>query len=69
SLVRKVRKLEPPARAELPAVALTAYASVEDHARALEAGFQTHVAKPVDPEELVRVVASVAGRREKINAE
>ena len=60
--IRKVRQLDPPPRGRLPAVALTAYATVEDHARALEAGFQTHVAKPVDPGDLVRVVASVAGR-------
>ncbi|MDQ3133657.1 MAG: response regulator, partial [Acidobacteriota bacterium] len=49
--IRKVRQLDPPPRGRLPAVALTAYATVEDHARALEAGFQTHVAKPVDPQD------------------
>jgi len=43
-----------------PAVALTAYASREDRVRLLSAGFQAHVAKPVDPDELVAVVASVA---------
>lgn len=46
----------------LPAVALTAFARSEDRKRALLAGFQTHVAKPVDPAELVAVVASLAGR-------
>lgn len=47
---------------ELPAIALTAYARTEDRRRALLAGFQMHVAKPVDPIELAEVVASLAGR-------
>lgn len=47
---------------ELPAIALTAYARTEDRRRALLAGFQMHVAKPVDPNELAEVVASLAGR-------
>jgi signal transduction histidine kinase/ActR/RegA family two-component response regulator len=59
-LIRQVRANRP-AR-ELPAAALTAFARVEDRKRALRAGFQTHVAKPVDPEELTAVIASLAGR-------
>ena len=59
-LIRQVRG-RAAARA-LPAVALTAFARPEDRRRALLAGFQTHVAKPVDPAELVAVVASLAGR-------
>ncbi len=47
---------------ELPAVALTAFARTEDRRRALLAGFQVHVAKPVDPSELVAVAASLVGR-------
>ncbi len=47
----------------LPAIALTAYARREDRRLALEAGFQTHVAKPVEPAELVAVVASIAAPR------
>ncbi|WP_422923265.1 PAS domain S-box protein [Singulisphaera sp. PoT] len=47
---------------KLPAVALTAFARAEDRRRALMAGFQTHVAKPVDPAELVAVVASLVER-------
>ncbi len=47
---------------ELPSIALTAYARTEDRRRALGAGFQMHVAKPVDPNELTEVVASLAGR-------
>ncbi len=46
----------------LPALALTAYASAEDRMRALQSGFQMHIAKPVDPEELTTVLASLAGR-------
>jgi CheY-like chemotaxis protein len=43
-------------------VALTAYARSEDRMRALAAGFQMHVVKPVEPAELIMVVASLAGR-------
>jgi CheY-like chemotaxis protein len=47
---------------EVPAAALTALARVEDRKRALMAGYQTHLAKPVDPSELVAVVATLTGR-------
>lgn len=46
----------------IPAIALTAFARGGDRARALSAGFRQHVAKPVDPEELMAVVASIVGR-------
>ena len=46
--------------ARMPAVALTAYASRDDKIRLLAAGFQAHVPKPVDPAELVTVLASIA---------
>ena len=61
-LIRQVRALPADAGGKLPAVALTALARVEDRRRALLAGFQIHVPKPVDPAELLAVVASVAGR-------
>lgn len=48
--------------AEVPAAALTALARLEDRKRALMAGYQTHLAKPVDPAELVAMVASLTGR-------
>jgi PAS domain S-box-containing protein len=51
------------ARPRLPAVALTAHARVEDRIHALSSGFQSHVSKPVEPRELIAVVASLAGRR------
>lgn len=60
ALIRKVRELEPDIRGRIPAVALTAYASVEDYKEALAAGFQLHVAKPVRAAELVAVVASLS---------
>ena len=61
-LIRQVRKLAPEEGGRTPAAALTAYARPEDRMRALMAGFQIHVPKPVQPAELVAVVASLAGR-------
>ena len=62
ALVRKVRELDPPLGA-IPAMALTAFARPEDHQRALAAGFNAHIGKPVDAEELIRAVAALlAGR-------
>ncbi|MBA3354650.1 MAG: response regulator [Pyrinomonadaceae bacterium] len=63
SLIQKIRKMRSKWAREMPAVALTAYATVEDRDRALDAGFQVHVAKPIEPEVLVRSVAGVAGRK------
>ena len=51
--------LERPARRPIPAVAVTAFASHEDRVRALDAGFQAHVAKPVDMEVLVATLCDV----------
>jgi CheY-like chemotaxis protein len=59
SLIRKVRALSPHQGGTVPAVAFTAYADSEDRARALEAGFQAHLPKPIDPGELVAIVANV----------
>jgi signal transduction histidine kinase/CheY-like chemotaxis protein len=58
--IRRVRAKRP--SNVLPAAALTAFARAEDRKHALLAGFQTHLAKPVDPAELIAVVASLAGR-------
>lgn len=58
ALIRRVREIDK----EIPAGALTAYASTEDHRRALAAGFHAHVSKPVEPSDLVLLVASLAGR-------
>lgn len=61
ALIRKVRASGKSSR-DLPAVALTAFARAEDRRRALVAGFQSHVTKPVDASELSTVLASLAGR-------
>jgi CheY-like chemotaxis protein len=63
SLIRRVRELPADRGGEIPAAALTAYARGEDRQKALRAGFQVHVAKPVRPEELTAVIAELAGRR------
>ncbi len=62
ALIRQVRALDPAAGGRTPALALTAYGRTNDRRRALAAGYQMYVAKPVDPDELVTVVASLAGR-------
>ena len=59
SLIRKVRALPPGEGGETPAAALTAYARDEDRVRALLSGFQVHIPKPVDPEELTAVLAGL----------
>jgi len=59
--MRRVRQMDAPV-STVPAAALTALARVEDRKRALLAGYQTHLAKPVDPVELVATVASLTGR-------
>jgi PAS domain S-box-containing protein len=55
--IQKLRPLARPRGADLPVIALTAYASVHDRDRALRAGFDRHLTKPVDPVELIRIVA------------
>jgi CheY-like chemotaxis protein len=59
SLLKKVRALPPEHGGRIPAVALTAHSMVQDRLQSLRAGFQSHVPKPVVPEELVEVVASI----------
>ena len=58
-LIRQVRAL-PGAASRIPAVALTALARGEDRSRALQAGYQRHISKPVDPAELVCLIADLA---------
>ncbi len=66
SLIKKLRALERGDEASLPAVALTAYAGAEDRARALASGFQRHMAKPLEPRELIHVVAHLAEREAQV---
>lgn len=65
TLIRQIRKQEGGRNRRIPAVALTAYARVQDRMQAIMAGFSTHVAKPVEANELITVVASLAGRLEQ----
>jgi CheY-like chemotaxis protein len=62
SLIQHVRALGPERGGDTPAAALTAYARAEDRTRALRAGFQLYMSKPVEITELVAVVANLAGR-------
>jgi PAS domain S-box-containing protein len=59
-LIRRVRREPSPGR-DIPAIALTAYARTEDRTRALRAGYQAHIAKPVEPNELLAMIASFVG--------
>jgi PAS domain S-box-containing protein len=62
-LIRKIRALQSQESNRVPALALTAYARSEDRLRALEAGFNSHVAKPVDPLELTALIAALTPER------
>ena len=62
SLIRKLRKLKSKRAKKIPAVALTAYATDEDRLQALSAGFQIHVAKPIEPESFLTSIVTVLGR-------
>jgi signal transduction histidine kinase/CheY-like chemotaxis protein len=59
-LIRRIRALPAAERGRIPAVALTAYAGAQDRLRALSAGFQMHVPKPVQPRELVTALVRLA---------
>ncbi|HTN90659.1 MAG TPA: PAS domain-containing protein, partial [Sorangium sp.] len=61
ALIKQVRAAGREEIRGIPAVALTAYARMEDRRRALMAGFQEHVAKPIDPSGLVTVIAELVG--------
>ena len=65
-LIRQLRRRATQRGGRIPAIAVTAYASITDRAAALESGFQAHVAKPFDPAELARTVAGV--HREHLSA-
>ena len=65
ALIEQIRALDPHLGGRVPAVAVTAYASMQDRLRALRAGYQNHIAKPVEPEELAVVITSLAGQAER----
>ncbi len=60
ALIRRLRQLGPDAGGDVPAAALTAYTRPEDRQLALDAGFTTHIGKPVNPDDLVSAVARLA---------
>jgi CheY-like chemotaxis protein len=64
-LIRKIRSMHDSRVRNLPAIALTAYARNDDRQRALLAGFQMHVSKPVEPRELVAGIASLLNLQPK----
>jgi signal transduction histidine kinase/DNA-binding response OmpR family regulator len=61
AFVRRIRTLAPEAGGAVPAIALSAYAREEDRHKSLLAGFQAHLAKPVEPQELLNTLARWAG--------
>jgi CheY-like chemotaxis protein len=61
-LLRRIRAMTPGEGGKIPAVALTAFARSEDRTRAMRSGFLAHVAKPVEPSELLATVAAVTSR-------
>ncbi|MBO0721357.1 MAG: PAS domain S-box protein [Blastocatellia bacterium] len=65
ALIRKVRALPAEEGGEVPAVALTAFAGAADKDKALAAGFQQHLGKPVEPVQLAKVVARILGRSDE----
>jgi CheY-like chemotaxis protein len=64
SLIRRLRTLEEGQESALPSIALSAYARSEDRTKAIRGGFQNHLAKPVEPAELLAIVRSLADRKE-----
>jgi CheY-like chemotaxis protein len=59
-LIRRIRALAPQSGGAVPAIALTAFARTEERTRSLQAGYQLHVAKPVEEAELVAAISSLA---------
>lgn len=64
--IKQVRALDV-GLATIPAVAMTAYARAEDRTRALNAGFQEYLPKPVEPVELIALLARLSGKNGKVD--
>ena len=62
SLMRRVRALDPEQGGRIPAIAVTAYSRTKDLMRALAAGFQAHLPKPVNAAELSHAITGLIGR-------
>jgi CheY-like chemotaxis protein len=65
SLIHRIRALQPEQGGNTPAIALTGYVRVEERTRALDAGFQMFVPKPVEVDELASAIANLVGRTNK----
>ena len=65
-LLRHVKQIEAETGVAIPAIALTVYARKEDRTKALLAGFHLHIAKPVDPDELIAAIASLAKQSKRL---
>lgn len=63
TFIQRLRSIEEVQGSALPAVALSAYARSDDRTKAIRSGFQNHLAKHVEPAELLAVVSSLAGRK------
>jgi CheY-like chemotaxis protein len=63
--IHEVRELDASQGGTVPAIALTAFARSEDRTRAMMAGYNMHVAKPIEAQELLATVANLAGRRNR----
>lgn len=68
-LIRRVRQQGSDGTRAIPAIAMTAFTRPNDRDRALKAGFQAHLAKPVDPATLVATVARLCGGRDGVNGD
>ena len=66
TLIRKIRAIDPNQGGKIPAVALTAYAGVQDQRQTLSAGFQIHLPKPVNPSQLATVLSNLAKRNNNL---
>jgi PAS domain S-box-containing protein len=62
-LMQQLRALPPEQGGQIPAIALTAYAGELNHQQALQAGFQQHLAKPVEPDKLIQAITTLTGKK------
>ncbi|MBF2025902.1 MAG: PAS domain S-box protein [Oscillatoriales cyanobacterium C42_A2020_001] len=65
NLIQKVRELPPQAGGNIPAAAITAYVQGDDQQRAIAAGFQLHISKPIDPAQLLTIVQQLMQQRQE----
>jgi CheY-like chemotaxis protein len=63
TFMRRLRDQDPLGRRHIPAIALTAYARPQDEVRAIEAGFDVHLPKPVEADDLVETIADIVERQ------